>query len=572
MSPGNYGTLNLNGGLTTNANTTLLFNTGGQVGSDGNGFPIFGGDLINLGNSLLDASLSGSIAFGSNPTTAGDYRLFAYGNIGPINLGNLSLPVVSGETYTLSTAVDSGYIDLVAATAVSGGPTWNSNVSGSWTASGNWSPMAVPNSGTVTFPDVPGTTAPITVALDGPQSAGALVFNVSTGNGYTLAPGTSGSLTLGTGTAGSITVLGGAHTISAPLVMAGNLAVSTAGGTSLRLSGGLSELTPGSALSLSGGGQVTLSGPGGYTGGTTLNGGLLVVASGMSASATGSGAVTLSGGTLAAGAAGGTISGPVLAGNSPHSIAPGAALPFGYGSLNLFGGLTTNANTTLLFNTGGQVGSDGNGSPIFGGDLINLGNSVLDASLSGSIAFVSNPTTAGDYRLFQYGSTSPINLGNFSLPVVSGETYTLSTAVDRGYIDLIAAAAAPSGPIWNSKQSGSWTVSGNWLPQAVPNSGTLTFPDVPGTTAPITVTLDGDQTAGGLVFNVSTSNGYTLAEGSSGALTLGSGPGSGGSITVLGGAHTISAPLVMAGDLTVSTAGGTSLQLSGNLSEAASAP
>ena len=193
--------------------------------------------------------------------------------------------------------------------------------------------------------------------------------------------------------------------------MAGNLAVSTAGGTSLRLSGGLSESTPGSALSLSGGGQVTLSGPGGYTGGTTLNGGMLVVASGMSASATGSGAVTLSGGTLAAGAAGGTISGPVLAATARTSSPRGPPCPSGYGTLNLFGGLTTNANTTLLFNTGSQAGSDGNGSPIFGGDLINLGNSVLDASLSGSIAFVDNPTTAGDYRLFQYGSTSPRQLG-----------------------------------------------------------------------------------------------------------------------------------------------------------------
>ena len=74
---------------------------------------------------------------------------------------------------------------------------------------------------------------------------------------------------------------------------------------------------------------MTLSGPGGYTGGTTLNGGMLVVASGMSASATGTAAVTLNGGTLAAGPAGGTISGPVLAGSGPHTIAPGAALSAG---------------------------------------------------------------------------------------------------------------------------------------------------------------------------------------------------------------------------------------------------
>ena len=41
---------------------------------------------------------------------------------------------------------------------------------------------------------------------------------------------------------------------------------------------------------------------------------------------------------------------PGAGGSGPHTIAPGAALSSGYGTLNLIGGLTTNANTTLSFN------------------------------------------------------------------------------------------------------------------------------------------------------------------------------------------------------------------------------
>ena len=70
--------------------------------------------------------------------------------------------------------------------------------------------------------------------------------------------------------------------------------------------------------------------------------------------------MTLNAGTLAAGAAGGTIGGLVQAGNGPHTIAPG--LVSGYGTLNLNGGLNTNSHTTLSFNMnlGSPIGSGTN--------------------------------------------------------------------------------------------------------------------------------------------------------------------------------------------------------------------
>ena len=123
-----------------------------------------------------------------------------------------------------------------------------------------------------------------------------------------------------------------------------------------------------------------------------------------SGSALGSGPVTLNGGTLAAsspaGAANGAIAGLVQAGNGPHTIAPGGGLTSSYGTLGLNGGLAGSTNTTLLYslNLSSPAGTGNNSLPIYGGDLINLGGAGLSGS--GNIAFVSNPTAVGDYRLF----------------------------------------------------------------------------------------------------------------------------------------------------------------------------
>ena len=88
----------------------------------------------------------------------------------------------------------------------------------------------------------------------------------------------------------------------------------------------------------------------------------------------------------------------------------------------------------------------------------------------------------------------------------------------------------------------------------------MTFPEVG---IPVTITLDGPQSAGALVFT--SSDGYTLAAGTGGTLTLGT--AAGGSITVLGGTHMISAPLILAGSGDIAPASGTQLTISGDISE-----
>ncbi len=330
----------------------------------------------------------------------------------------------------------------------------------------------------------------------------------------------------------------------------------------------------GGSLCKIGAGMLTLTAANTYVV-TCLNSGMLVVANGNNGSATGLG-LQLAGGTLAAGPAGGTIKGTFSIDNAaPFTIAPGAALTSGYGTLNMLGGLATDPDTTLLYNLnlGSSLSTPSrNGYPIYQGDLINLGGANLNVgdgfSSGGTIACVVNPSLPGDYRLIaDAGAITGSGLGSFTLPSVPLEAFTLSSTVDTGYIDLVVSGIpGASGGTWVSPVSGSWQTPTNWsCNPAIPYGGTVWFPGA--LSATITATLDGNQTAGALVFNVSTTSGYVLAEGSGGALTLGT--SAGGSITVLGGSHRILAPITMAGNLTVSVTGGASLGMSGPLSEAA---
>ncbi len=303
----------------------------------------------------------------------------------------------------------------------------------------------------------------------------------------------------------------------------------------------LNSLIQGSGgLQKVGAGTLTLTAANLYSGPTTLVAGTLVVANSQG-SATGSSTVTLNGGILAAGPSGGTISGPVLAGNAAHTIAPGSGLlPGQYGTLNLLDGLTTNLYSTLLYNVNptptGLVGS--NGDNIYGGDLINLGGSTLTVSggnnQGGQIAFTVNPMQPGDYRLIYRAGGSP-NLSGFNLPSQSGMTYSLSTTVDSNanYIDLVAVGTSlgASSGTWTSSFSSSWGIPNNWSGSQIPSSGTVYFPDGPG--GPITVTLDGNQSAAALSFNATHGNGYFLDQGSGGALSLGTSAGA--AITVAAG-------------------------------------
>jgi autotransporter-associated beta strand protein len=324
-------------------------------------------------NGLTFTLASGATNF-SVPTlplygvTAGYYSTNLAGS-SSTNASNSAVTLtVTGSTETLTIPVNITYKfseqtipasfqvtgNLVATAVVPSGGTWAAPGSGSWTTASNWSSCpAVPSSGTVAFV---GGSAPSLITLDGNQSAGGLLFNLGGTNGYTLSRGTGSAFTLGTTAAGaSIAVLSGTQTISAPIVLGGNLVVSTTAGDLLKLSGGVSQATPGLSLSLSGNGALVLSGTDSYRGGTAVLGGKLFVASNFAIAA---------GTSLTVGANAASLFAPAAAEPSISVSAELSAMPvpepstfglFGVGAMFLFAWYIT----PLGLRAGGGIVSQG---------------------------------------------------------------------------------------------------------------------------------------------------------------------------------------------------------------------
>jgi fibronectin-binding autotransporter adhesin len=601
------GTHTVTGGLVVGGTTNLSSGTyslqGGMLSTDTE--TVGNHDSGSFTQSGGTHAVSGALYLGYNPGASGSYNL---SGAGQLNTSYYEYVGYQGKgSFTQSAGVNTVQVLYLADYANSGG-TYSL---GSGATLNNTNGEYVGYAGSASFTQSGGTNNAYYLTLGAASSAlgsytlsggilngepgedvgyaGGGTFVQSGGTNYagqlSLAPfGGSGSYTLsagllnvyglsrGTGTTsfsvGAATFQAGASfATSVPITLSppGSTAVFDTSGYSLTLNG---ALTGSGGLQKISQGTLVLAASNGYTGPTTLTAGVLEAANGNSGSATGSNTVTLNGGVLAAGPAGGTIAGEVVAGSAPHTIAPGAALSSGYGTLNLGGGLATNNYTKLLFNLNlsSSSGTGSNGVKIYSGDLINFINGSALNIGGGQIAVVNTPTQTGDYPLFDdatlTGGTASLN--NLTLPNQSGISYGLSTTVEPGYVDLVVGVGnmGASGGTWTYNGSGSWGNGTNWSGGLFPSSGTVTL-GAPG--GPIAVTLDGNRTAGALVFNGV--NGYTLSQGTGGALTLGT--TAGGSITVNNGSHTISAPLQMAGNLSIGVASGAALQLSGVVSESA---
>jgi fibronectin-binding autotransporter adhesin len=120
----------------------------------------------------------------------------------------------------------------------------------------------------------------------------------------------------------------------------------------------------------------------------------------------------------------------------------------------------------------------------------------------------------------------------------------------------------PNG-VWAPTGNGSWSTSSNWSNNIVPgNPGdTAVFTSA---TGPTTVTLDGNRTVGTISFN--SSNSYTIAPGTGGALTMDNGTGS-ANVEDFGGSHTIAANVTLASNTLFDVVNhGDFLTISGNIS------
>jgi len=257
------------------------------------------------------------------------------------------------------------------------------------------------------------------------------------------------------------------------------------------------------------GGTLTLQSVNAYSGGTNVNGGLLVVSVGATL---GSGGVNVNGGTLD------VTQSPLTVG----SIKMGSV-----GTLNLAAGNPLTATGTASF-----------------GGVLNLSGAP-----TGSV------TDLIDYASFT---------GAFAY--VAGVSYPYVLQYTPTQLDLVQTVSGVS--VWKTAAGGSWMASANWTPNNVPNGQDIGAVINAPTTSPVTITLDGRQTLGGLLLGNSagSTTGYTLSAGASGSLTFSNStivP----AITVTGGSHVISAPVILAGGLSVSPASGATLDISGPISQ-----
>ncbi len=156
----------------------------------------------------------------------------------------------------------SAYLDDVVISTPVVESKWNVDSDGSWSNGANWQ-GGVPNAADAIASFTNAISAAHVVTVDAPQTVG--IINFDNANSYTLS-GTS-TITLD-GSAGqvAINVLSGNHTISAPLVLAKDTAVSISGGGVLSV-----QHVRGAGLSVSGGAmKVTAKGTANDPSGTSV--------------------------------------------------------------------------------------------------------------------------------------------------------------------------------------------------------------------------------------------------------------------------------------------------------------
>jgi autotransporter-associated beta strand protein len=526
------------------------------VGQDlgGNGYGQ--GQLILSSNAAnhLDISGTGSVVLigdngGSSSSTGGTLTI---GNL------NASSAITSTDNSTAillanarSTGSPTGVLNL-------GGGSLTITTAGSAIAGGGGTSVLNLGSATSGVTLIAGASSPnwIQNLTTAQINAGGVTFNPG-GNSITIPQALSGSggLTVaGAGIlnlSGSNSYLGGTH-VSGGTLQVGNYNALGSGG--LTANAGVVDLagiSPAALSSFSGSsGLITNSGPSsttlyvGQSSATTFSGTFQDGASSVGLTLN-SGTLTLLGSNTQSGATTVNLGASLIAG-AANTLSPNSAVTINGGLLDVTAGSQSIAGLT-----------------IYSGALnLHVGN-LLTSTAYSSLGGVLNvyETTPGTAELISFPNSYSGTFTPGSLP--SG--YALSYG-NANQVDLVLASANSSA--WTSSLGGSWTGSSNWT-SGVPSGQAFTALLGGALAASGTVTLDGPQTLGTLIFSNSAAS-YALTAGNSGSLTLDNTGGSGGSqIIVLAGTHSITAPLTIAnGPALISLINSGSLDISGDVSEA----
>jgi fibronectin-binding autotransporter adhesin len=585
------------------ANSTASVAMGGNMNwrgiqitaASGLALNITGGQTLNLGSLGIDMSTSGidltmstKIVLSANQTwniNAGRTATFTgvvSGNRNLTKTGTGTLVLSGANTYKGTTTINAGTVSINSASSLG---TSNTavflNQSATLRATGTFATSRGITLGGTGGPSSGGTLE-VTLAnnvtrtgiISGNGSltktgTGILTLNAAntyTGGTYvlggTLATNNSSSLgpqpTLGSSNyavhlAGGTTLLAGFNNVSARQI---ELGYNSAGSATINVTQANTLQTNGlvygnGGLIKTGLGTEILTNANTYTGGTAINGGTLQV-NNTSGSGTGTGAVAVnSGGTLsgvptAVGFANpGTISGAV-------TVNSGGAVTARSGGTFTFGGLTLNSGSSSNF----QIGAPTNTSIINLTGINNLslaGSSTVNIGNAGGLA-------AGTYHLFDYSGTFSGSFSNLSVGSTPGGgfDYTLVNNTANTSIDLLI---TPTDKQWAPDTAGNWSLNSNWTNNLAPNAVGAQANFFSRISAPRIVTVNANFTVGSITFN--NANSYTV----SGNNTLTLSNNGTAVIATQVGAHTISAPLVLANDLQLNSSAGSSLTLSGVMSE-----
>jgi len=448
-SSGN-GTINLNcgiggaswplgGNFTVNAGTGAINWTGSHsVSVTDGGYYSYNSGAVFLTGAL---NLTGNILFHDNvtinATAPGSVSGALSGGMSLIKTGPSTLILTGVNTYTGSTTVSNGTLNLGASGCLSGGSAVTVNNSGTLVASALWA------MGGINGFDSSQSAGPITVNAGGTLTTTVIPNGIQNGlilNGGTVNATTSGNYDWGDLIICSDVTVGGnaVSTISDELalgdtlVYAGNPRTFTvAGGSTLNITGVIHNGPAwGGGLGgqpnlvvKAGNGTMTLSGTNNiYTGGTAVNGGTLLV-NNLTGSGTGTGAVTVNANATLSGI--GTIGGPTTM-NAGAMLASGTN---GSGTLT-FSNLTLNASSTNTFvvTTAGGVSN----KVVVAGTLSPNGSVVQINTGGGQLA-------AGTYHnLFTYGTTNGTTFTGTPVFATAQTGTTASIADDGvGHINLV---------------------------------------------------------------------------------------------------------------------------------------
>ncbi len=553
-NPGTVSTLSVIGPASTTFSGVIQDGVYGQADGITGRVALLKGGTGNL-------ALTGANNYSGGTTLAGG--VLVVGNASALGSQTLDNPLtVNGGTLDMSGAGNlnvgafSGTGGLVTDNGTAAGTTTlstfnNSNATFAGTISdGATRPVAFLKSGTgtLTLSNSQNFTGALTVnngtlqltSLKDNSSVGPI--NLSTGGPATLrfigANATLNYRVVNLAASATIDASGSSLSNTFLLAASPNSVTASGSGQNLTLTGATGGFNAGGEIGTSmnlGTGSVTKNGPGtwaldvanSYSGGTVLNAGTLILSNGTTGSALGSGNLTINGGTLATNG-GASISGSILSGSGPFTIAPGVrGVPYfaPYADLTV-GGLTlASSQATLHFDLGAPVAST-----TYGGDLISItsgGPLSLAANTTLAISYTTAPVVGNEYRLLADSNSAALATAASDLLLPQAPTglkYTLSATADSGYLDLLVVP---------SITTPSFTLSASAAAHTIISGGTssiaVTLANAGGGAQPDTIVYTGlsaSTGANGTISGAASGNAAPLSSGSAAVAFTSSTPGS----------------------------------------------